>query len=146
MPRVYASIEIPRVRRSLGCSPILGTCPLLEHALLSYWDRHALVTCLLKLLGHARFCDMPFNILGTSTLWRHSNLLGQYRSWYMPFNILETSPCVDRTCDSRFCFNHQFGYDVLNERCPPWLMFGPHSCRLSFSGNSRSEHCLTLSK
>ena len=92
MPRVYANIEIPRVRRSLGCSPILGTCPLLEHALLSYWDRHALVTCLLKLLGRARFCDMPFNILGTSPLWRHSKFLGQDRSWYMPFNILETSP------------------------------------------------------
>ena len=111
MKKTYALLETASGRSSLSIRatsrriqkalqnywdmPALGTCPLkcslLEHAHLSYLDRHALVTCLLKLLGRARSCDMPFNILGTSPLWRHSKFLGQDRSWYMPFNILETS-------------------------------------------------------
>ena len=47
---------------------MLGTSPLLGHALLNAWDRPALGTGPSKFLGQARFWDMPFKMLGTGPL------------------------------------------------------------------------------
>ena len=51
--------------------------------------------------------------------------------------------CVDYACGCLvvFFYPHQFCYDVLNERWPPMA----YSLSATFSGNSRSEHCLNLS-
>ena len=51
---------------------ILGTGPLLGHALLNSWDMPAPGACPLKFLGQARFWDRPFKILGTAPLLGHA--------------------------------------------------------------------------
>ena len=73
-PRHFPHHHHPLRRRRPPPPPILGTGPLLGHALLSSWDKPALGTCPLKFLGQARSCDRPFDILGTCPLLEHALL------------------------------------------------------------------------
>jgi len=74
-PRMYVYIYISYTHMpfimlgTLGtCSTMLGTGPLLGHALCNAWDRPALGTCPLQCLGQARSWDMPSTMPGAGPL------------------------------------------------------------------------------